>query len=228
MADLCRQHKTGSSRNILDSACQHSSIFRPRPIHEAGLCLISYACAFKQVRDGTFVDRFARSDTSRAGHGGRPSVARCHYPLGAGGCRHAVDPRGVFRRVLGRQQKRSGRKWRCRWRARRTNRCRFSKRSGNRNASTRSFKPLIGSKQSPLSQIFRAGYIELSKIKKQQEAHSSERPMSELGGMENIERSMRRASSSELTHLESLVPFLATTGSTSPFIGLFGTVWGNL
>ncbi len=81
-------------------------------------------------------------------------------------------------------------------------------------------------KQSPLSQIFRAGYIELAKIKKHQEAQSSERSMADLGGMENIERSMRRASSSELTHLESLVPFLATCGSTSPFIGLFGTVWG--
>ena len=79
---------------------------------------------------------------------------------------------------------------------------------------------------SPLSQIFRAGYIELAKLKKQQEAQPSDKSMSELGGMENIERSMRRASLSELTHLESLVPFLATAGSTAPFIGLFGTVTG--
>ncbi len=79
---------------------------------------------------------------------------------------------------------------------------------------------------SPLAQIFRSGYIELAKLKKQQEAGSSEKSMGELGGLENIERSMRRASLAELTQLEALVPFLATTGSTAPFIGLFGTVWG--
>jgi biopolymer transport protein TolQ len=79
---------------------------------------------------------------------------------------------------------------------------------------------------SPLAQIFRSGYIELAKLKKQQEAGTSEKSMSELGGLENIERSMRRASLAELTQLEALVPFLATTGSTAPFIGLFGTVWG--
>jgi biopolymer transport protein TolQ len=79
---------------------------------------------------------------------------------------------------------------------------------------------------SPLAQIFRSGYIELAKLKKQQEAGTGEKSMSELGGLENIERSMRRASLAELTQLEALIPFLATTGSTAPFIGLFGTVWG--
>ena len=39
---------------------------------------------------------------------------------------------------------------------------------------------------------------------------------------------MRRAASDEQTKLESMVTFLATTGSTAPFIGLFGTVWGIL
>ena len=80
--------------------------------------------------------------------------------------------------------------------------------------------------QSPLAQIFRSGYIELAKLKKQQEGQSSEKSMADLGGLENIERSMRRASAAELTQLEALIPFLATTGSTAPFIGLFGTVWG--
>jgi biopolymer transport protein TolQ len=37
---------------------------------------------------------------------------------------------------------------------------------------------------------------------------------------------MRQASTSELTKLERGLGFLATTGSTTPFIGLFGTVWG--
>ena len=46
------------------------------------------------------------------------------------------------------------------------------------------------------------------------------------GDIDNIARSLRRAQQSEVTSLESMVPFLATTGSTAPFVGLFGTVWG--
>lgn len=82
--------------------------------------------------------------------------------------------------------------------------------------------------KSPVSQVFKAGYIELSKLKK--ESQSKDDPSStlagQLTGIENVERALRRASVAETTHLESLVPFLATTGSTAPFIGLFGTVWG--
>ena len=47
-----------------------------------------------------------------------------------------------------------------------------------------------------------------------------------MGGTENVQRSLRRTALSELTTMESLVPFLATTGSSAPFIGLFGTVVG--
>lgn len=77
---------------------------------------------------------------------------------------------------------------------------------------------------SPVSQVFRAGYIELAKIKKKGESEAG--GDTQLGSLESVERSMRRAASAELTSLEALVPFLATTGSTSPFIGLFGTVIG--
>ncbi len=45
-------------------------------------------------------------------------------------------------------------------------------------------------------------------------------------GFENVERAVRRSERSALTELESLIGFLGTTGSTAPFIGLFGTVWG--
>ena len=78
-------------------------------------------------------------------------------------------------------------------------------------------------KRSPISQMFRAGYIELSKIK------GAEGPANQstwLGDMQSIERALHRAQTNELTHLESRVPFLATTGSAAPFVGLFGTVWG--
>ena len=44
--------------------------------------------------------------------------------------------------------------------------------------------------------------------------------------MEYLDRSLRKAIDTELPSLESHLNFLATTGSTAPFIGLFGTVWG--
>ena len=80
-------------------------------------------------------------------------------------------------------------------------------------------------KRSPISQVFRAGYIELTKLKSGKRDAPTDHDTA-LGEMENIERALRRAATSETTHLESMVPFLATTGSSAPFIGLFGTVWG--
>jgi biopolymer transport protein TolQ len=77
---------------------------------------------------------------------------------------------------------------------------------------------------SPVASLFRAGYVELSRLKKP-EGGAGESAEVE-GGLENVERALRRASGSEMTHLERLVPFLATIGSTAPFVGLFGTVWG--
>ena len=46
--------------------------------------------------------------------------------------------------------------------------------------------------------------------------------------MEGIRRRIDRAVEEEIERIERYLPFLATTGSTSPFIGLFGTVWGIL
>ncbi|MEM6558464.1 MAG: protein TolQ [Myxococcota bacterium] len=77
---------------------------------------------------------------------------------------------------------------------------------------------------SPVSKVFRAGYVELAKLKKK-DGEDAKGDVG-LGSLESVQRSMRRASSSEITGLESLVPFLATVGSTSPFIGLLGTVMG--
>ncbi len=77
---------------------------------------------------------------------------------------------------------------------------------------------------SPISQVFRAGYIELSKVTSAGSPEGAERY--DLNGIENVERALRRASVAEVTYLESKVAFLATTGSTAPFVGLFGTVWG--
>jgi biopolymer transport protein TolQ len=78
----------------------------------------------------------------------------------------------------------------------------------------------------PVSQVFKAGYIELSKLKNREQPEGADSMKVHLSGIENVDRSLRRATSSEMTQLEAMVPFLATVGSTSPFIGLFGTVWG--
>jgi biopolymer transport protein TolQ len=78
--------------------------------------------------------------------------------------------------------------------------------------------------RSPIAQLFRAGYIELSKLKGAEKGAATDE--THAGDIGNVERALRRASTSEITHLESLVPFLATTGSTAPFVGLFGTVIG--
>jgi biopolymer transport protein TolQ len=78
---------------------------------------------------------------------------------------------------------------------------------------------------SPISQVFRAGYVELSKVTAQ--TKEGEKSMSEeLGGIENVERALKRAAASEVTALEAQIPFLGTTASAAPFVGLFGTVWG--
>ncbi len=48
----------------------------------------------------------------------------------------------------------------------------------------------------------------------------------DLGALENVSRSLRKVSTLEIDKLEKDLSLLATTASTTPFIGLFGTVWG--
>jgi biopolymer transport protein TolQ len=76
----------------------------------------------------------------------------------------------------------------------------------------------------PVAQVFAAGYIELRRLT----SSEGQSVGLDLGLSENIERALRRAANVELNQLERLTTFLATTGSTAPFIGLFGTVWGIL
>ena len=89
-------------------------------------------------------------------------------------------------------------------------------------------------KNSPVARIFRVGYLELKKISQAGSPASTsaegESGSTHLGtritGIDNIKRALRRATNTEMTRLTQMVPFLATTGNTTPFIGLFGTVWG--
>ena len=75
------------------------------------------------------------------------------------------------------------------------------------------------------AEVFRVGYAELSKINKVSKDTARPEEIS-LSSIDNVQRALNRASNTEMTKLESSLGFLATTGSASPFIGLFGTVWG--
>ncbi len=91
-------------------------------------------------------------------------------------------------------------------------------------------------RSSPVARIFRIGYLELKKLDQSGVPLSSrggqdqDEPGGGLGsrfsGIDNVQRALRRATRSEVTKMTQMVPFLATTGNTTPFIGLFGTVWG--
>ena len=85
------------------------------------------------------------------------------------------------------------------------------------------YKQAQALRNSPISQMFVAGYTELAKLASDETLRSDRE-----GNLANIERALRRAQTVEGTKLESMVPFLATTGSAAPFIGLFGTVIGIL
>jgi len=70
-----------------------------------------------------------------------------------------------------------------------------------------------------LKVIFQAGFKEFARLKE----NSLIEPMAVVEG---AHRAMRVARSREMDSLETHLSFLATVGSTSPYVGLFGTVWG--
>jgi biopolymer transport protein TolQ len=70
-----------------------------------------------------------------------------------------------------------------------------------------------------MEKIFEAGFREFVKLKKQS-------ALDVAVVMDGTRRAMRAAYHRELDHLESNLAFLATVGSVSPYVGLFGTVWG--
>ena len=83
---------------------------------------------------------------------------------------------------------------------------------------------------SPVARLFRSGYTELKKTVQSGASQGSGQDISPLGarimGIDNVKRALRRGITTETTRMTQMVPFLATTGNTTPFIGLFGTVWG--
>jgi biopolymer transport protein TolQ len=89
---------------------------------------------------------------------------------------------------------------------------RKAKRLGEVQTSQANHSSLVG--------LFKAGYAEIEA----QTLHSS--GSQTIRSLASVERSLQRASRIESTRLSRHLPFLATTAAASPFIGLFGTVWG--
>ena len=86
-----------------------------------------------------------------------------------------------------------------------------------------------GMRACPMARVFIAGYSEFASQFKASGGvigHGESDQRYFLEGLDNIARSLERAVGEEATKMERFLFFLATTGSTAPFIGLFGTVWG--
>ncbi|HWW86899.1 MAG TPA: MotA/TolQ/ExbB proton channel family protein [Vicinamibacterales bacterium] len=86
---------------------------------------------------------------------------------------------------------------------------------------------------SPLVGLFQSGYAELTAQLRQSPPDIANGPnprpaaaRPNLKSLPAVDRALTRASVVEVNKLEKRIPFLATTASISPFIGLFGTVWG--
>jgi biopolymer transport protein TolQ len=72
---------------------------------------------------------------------------------------------------------------------------------------------------SPLAALFQSGFKDLN-------YHTRSNPGLTSSNLESINRALLKAANTEISRLERMMSFLATTGSVTPFIGLFGTVWG--
>ena len=85
--------------------------------------------------------------------------------------------------------------------------------------------------ESPLVGLFQAGYAELNTQLRVRHGWPESKPPQvaarpTLKSLDAVDRALLRATTVEMNRLEKRVPFLATTASITPFIGLFGTVWG--
>jgi biopolymer transport protein TolQ len=74
---------------------------------------------------------------------------------------------------------------------------------------------------SPLAALFQSGFKEMSHL-----SRSNPQSPPPNNKLDTLNRVLTKASNAEVSRLEKLMSFLATTGSVTPFIGLFGTVWG--
>lgn len=102
----------------------------------------------------------------------------------------------------------------------------------NRQSLSKAFAASKQLRYSPLARVFRIAYLELKKVNTSQSSSGEGEKAGgttlnqDVAAVDNLKRALRRAANVELTGLNRTLSFLATTGNTTPFIGLFGTVWG--
>lgn len=102
---------------------------------------------------------------------------------------------------------------------------RFLKRLKEENSFFKAYNAAIQCRENPLSQLYIGTYNEMMSENFRPKSDASSQTISSQE-LEIVNRSMRKISSSEISRMERYLPFLATTASAAPFIGLFGTVWG--
>ena len=87
-------------------------------------------------------------------------------------------------------------------------------------------------KASPLVGVFQAGYMEVNQqvrgqgAKQEGKEKDAAGPKPTVRSLDALSRALARAATVESTRIERRLSFLATTATVTPFIGLFGTVWG--
>jgi biopolymer transport protein TolQ len=82
-------------------------------------------------------------------------------------------------------------------------------------------------KASPLVGVFQAGYLEVNQqVRGGSQGSTAPAARPTVRSLDSLSRALARAATVEATRLERRVSFLATTATVTPFIGLFGTVWG--
>jgi biopolymer transport protein TolQ len=74
--------------------------------------------------------------------------------------------------------------------------------------------------------MFQAGYTELEAQIRTQRRGADSGAALKLKNIDGVQRALQRAMGAEVERLQRALPMLATTASATPFIGLFGTVWG--
>jgi biopolymer transport protein TolQ len=88
------------------------------------------------------------------------------------------------------------------------------------------YQQAINFQYSTFGMIYRKGYEEINKLNEKLGGKSQLADYFKVKGLENIERSLKHGFNSATEKLENRVSILATIGSLTPFVGLFGTVWG--
>ena len=105
------------------------------------------------------------------------------------------------------------------------NQAEFAKAFAEGKGLTALYEQAQKAEKSPITEVFRAGYLEITRIQRERgEAPAPARPAP--FPVDNVIRAMRKTTQEQVGAMENYLPFLATTGSSTPFIGLFGTVWG--